>query len=65
MGVKMSLGREIESIRKSCNLSIVDVCNILHVTENEYHRIVVYNRNLTTYQLIMFICATHVPLKSI
>lgn len=61
----MGVGREIESIRKTCNLSVIDVCNILHVTEDEYHHIVSYDCYLTNYQLIMFISATKKPLKSI
>lgn len=59
------IGSELEQIRQQCGISVLDICNALGVSESEYMRIKTNKVRPTTYQLIMFICATRHPLPSI
>lgn len=61
----MKLGQEIESIRKNCGFSVVDICNAMGIEEPEYNHIVHGKQKPTTYQLIMFISLTRKPLATI
>ena len=61
----MTLGQEIEIIRRECNLPMRVVCDIFNTTEGEYHQITTGRRRPTVFQLIMFIDATRRPLNSI
>ncbi len=61
----MRLGHEIETMRKMYNLSIVDICNAMGITETEYRHLVLGRYHPTVYQIIMLIISTHIPLESI
>ncbi len=64
-GGTMNIGTDLEKIRKLRNMSIVDVCNVMGVSESEYIRLITNKKHPTTYQLIMFICVTCHPLPTI
>ena len=61
----MANGRQIELIRQQCGLSVVDVCNIMGVTEGEYRRIITNKLQPTIYQLCMFISETKHPIPGL
>ncbi len=61
----MTVGTEIDSIRKNLGLSVIDMCNIFDVKESEYFLIVRGQYKLSVFQLIMFISSVKSPLKSI
>ncbi len=61
----MRVGAEIESIRQQRGLSVVFMCNVFNVNEQEYWHIVSGRRKLTTFDLIMFISSVPAPLYSI
>lgn len=61
----MTLGYEIEYIRTLRNLSIIDVCNVMGVSESEYRNIIYNHTRPTTYQLIMFISVAHHHINSV
>ena len=58
VGCDMKIGQELEMIRELRNLSVIDICNAMGITESEYRHMVYRNRRPTIYQLIMFIIAT-------
>ncbi len=64
-GGHMTIGHEIEYVRKLRGLSIIDVCNAMAIQENEYWHI--YNGKFrpSVYQLIMFISVARYPLETI
>lgn len=64
-GLKMTLGREIEHIRLLRNLSVLDVCNAMGISEPEYSRLVVHQYYPTVFQLIMFVSLAEYPLESL
>lgn len=39
MAANMTIGQELEFIRKKAGLSIVDICNIMDVSETDYEKI--------------------------
>lgn len=55
MGANMTIGQELEFIRKKAGLSIVDICNIMDVSETDYEKICSGSVVSTIYQLIMII----------
>ncbi len=55
MGCFMTVGQELEFIRKKSGVSILEICNALNVSESEYRHICSDTINPTIYQLIMFI----------
>ncbi len=61
----MTLGHEIEYIRTLRNLSVIEVCNTMGVTESEYRNIIYNHIHPTIYQLVMFISITRHPLESL
>lgn len=61
----MSIGQELEYIRKKCGLSIIDVCNSMNVSESEYNYMCSHSIKPNTYQLIMFISASKHPISFI
>lgn len=61
----MTLGREIEHIRLMRNLSVLDVCNAMGISEPEYRSMVVHRYHPSVYQLIMFILLTEHHLDSV
>ena len=65
MGVTMYLGQEIEQVRIKRGLSIIDVCNILNMTESEYRHFIAYGKCLSNFYLIMFMNDTRHTLYSI
>ncbi|MBQ8368026.1 MAG: hypothetical protein IJX43_03145 [Alphaproteobacteria bacterium] len=59
----MRTGRQIEIARQKHSIPIFQMCNILAIgTELEYHKIISGRVQLTTYQKIMFVCATGIAL---
>ena len=64
-GLKMTLGREIEHIRLLRNLSVLDVCNAMGISEPEYSRLIVHQYYQTVFQLIMFVSLAECPLESL
>lgn len=60
----MTLGREIESVRLLRNLSVLDVCNAMGISESEYNHMVVHQYYPTVFQLIMFVSLAEYPLES-
>lgn len=61
----MTIGAEIDSIRKNLGLSVVDMCNIFNVKESEYFLIVRGQYKLSVFQLIMFVSSVCKPLNSV
>ena len=61
----MTIGAEIDSIRKNLGLSVVDMCNIFDVKEFEYFLIVRGQYKLSVFQLIMFVSSVCKPLNSV
>lgn len=61
----MTIGQEIEAIRKKHKFSILYICNAIGVSEADYFKIITGKSRPNTYQLIMFIIATKTPLNSI
>ena len=61
----MTIGAEIDSIRKNLGLSVVDMCNIFDVKESEYFLIVRGQYKLSVFQLIMFVSSACKPLNSV
>ncbi len=61
----MTLGREIEHIRLMRNLSVLDVCNAMGISEPEYKRMIVHQYYPTVFQLIMFVSLAEHPLESL
>lgn len=61
----MTIGAEIDSIRKNLGLSVVDMCNIFDVKESEYFLIVRGQYKLSIFQLIMFVSSVCKPLNSV
>lgn len=61
MGAVMTLGQEIEYIRKLRGFSIVYMCNALNVLETDYMHIISHSGPLSTYQKIMLVAATEYP----
>ncbi len=61
----MTIGAEIDSIRKNLGLSVVDMCNIFDVKESEYFLIVRGQYKLSVFQLIMFVSSVCKPLNSV
>ncbi|MBQ2844608.1 MAG: helix-turn-helix transcriptional regulator [Alphaproteobacteria bacterium] len=51
----MTVGQELEFIRKKSGVSILEICNALNVSESEYRNICSDAINPTIYQLIMFV----------
>ena len=58
-------GRQLESIRIQCGLSVIDVCNIMDITEGDWRRIITNKVRPNIYQLCMFIIVTKHPLDNI
>ncbi len=61
----MTIGQELEHLRRAHDLSILDMCNILDCSEPEYYRIVRDEICLSVYQLVCAIIALQNPLKSV
>ena len=58
-------GRQLESIRIQCGLSVIDMCNIMGITEGDWRRIIKNKMRPNVYQLCLFITATEHPLDGI
>ena len=61
MGVVMTLGQEIEYIRKLRGFSVVYMCNALNILETDYMHIISHGGPLSIYQKIMLVAATEHP----
>ncbi len=59
----MFSGRQLETIRTECKISVIDVCNIMGIDEGDWRRIITNKIQPTTYQLCMFIIETERALK--
>lgn len=60
-GVGMTLGQEIEYIRKLRGFSVVYMCNALNILETDYMHIISHGGPLSLYQKIMLVAATEYP----
>ena len=60
----MKFGEEIEYIRKLRGYSVVDMCNILEVSESEYLRIIAHSGPLSIRQKIALVVAMEYPFYS-
>jgi len=61
-GKGMEYNRRIEKLRKKCGASILEICNIMGCTEEEYRRIIMGKLQPTIYQLCMIVAETKHPL---
>lgn len=62
----MTIGAEIESIRKQYGFSVAYVCNALNISSDfDYHSVIIGRYKLNIYQLILFIDATQMPLMEL
>ena len=61
----MKPGKEIERIRCECGLSVVDMCNVMNMTESDYRALIIGMYTLSVFQCICLICCTRRPLDSL
>ncbi|MBQ8473488.1 MAG: hypothetical protein IJ500_01340 [Alphaproteobacteria bacterium] len=60
----MTFGQEIEYMRKLRGYTIIDMCNILCVTESKYKHIIAHGGPLNIYQKISLVIAMEYPFDS-